>query len=54
MRQDIKEAYTRVMGKAWQPSKEQGVKLKPLTAGRASVLQGNAQAVDRGARDIQP
>ena len=35
MRQDIGEAYRRVMRKAWQPSKEQGVKLKPLTAGRA-------------------
>ena len=35
MRQDIKEAYTRVMGKAWEPSKRQDVKLKELTEARA-------------------
>ena len=55
MRNDIGEAYRRVITKAWLPSKEPDVKLKELTEGRArSYCKATLKMWTEGRKTFDP
>jgi|TARA_R100000455_G_C6240672_1_gene99684 hypothetical protein len=55
MRNDIGEAYRRVMAKAWLPSKAEDAKLKELTAARAkSYCKATLKMWTEGRRVFNP